>query len=139
MRILFDTNIILDVLMDRKPHSDAATKLFDSVETGSIAGYICATTVTTIHYLASKAIGKDRAKLELEKLLSLFEVAPVNRAVIEMALRNRMADFEDAVLCEAARHVQVNGIVTRNVRDFKKANINTYNPQELLEVVRLHS
>ena len=139
MRILFDTNVILDVLLDRVPFSDVAMELLEAVENGLIAGYVCATTITTIHYLASKAISPERAQAEIEKLLSLFEVAPVNRAVIEMALRNDVGDFEDAILCESAYHVQANGVVTRNTRDFRQANVTVYSPEELLGVLQLQN
>jgi len=137
LRILFDTNVVLDVLLDREPFADVATKLFEKVENGALAGYICATTVTTIHYLVSKALGGERSQVEIEKLLSLFEIAPVNRAVIEMALKNKIADFEDAILCESARHVEANGIVTRNVRDFRKSDLTVYDPTELAEILQL--
>lgn len=57
MKILFDTNVVLDVLMDREPFSDAAAELFTTVEDGSGIGYLCATTLTTVYYLAGKALG----------------------------------------------------------------------------------
>ncbi|MFA4835439.1 MAG: PIN domain-containing protein [Dehalococcoidia bacterium] len=139
MRILFDTNVILDVMLDREPFADAASALLEQVENGVIAGYLSATTITTIHYLASKAIGEEKAQTEIEKLFSLFEVAPINRAVLEAALKSRMADFEDAVLSEAAKAVGVDGIVTRNIKDFKRAGISIYNPIELLDATRLQN
>jgi len=139
LRILFDTNVILDVMLDREPFADAASALLEQVENGVIAGYLSATTITTIHYLASKAIGEEKAQTEIEKLFSLFEVAPINRAVLEAALKSRMADFEDAVLSEAAKAVGVDGIVTRNIKDFKRAGISIYNPIELLDATRLQN
>ena len=74
MRILFDTNVILDVLLDREPFSDAATQLLENVENGSLVGYLSATTITTIHYLAAKSIGKEKAQIEISKLLSTIEI-----------------------------------------------------------------
>lgn len=136
MRILFDTNVILDVLLDREPFSTTAAQLFSKVEAGELSGYICATTVTTLHYLARKTVGTERAQKEIKKLLNLFEVAPVNRSVLEGALKARFADFEDAVIHEAAVQVEVQGIVTRNIADFKGANILLYSPEELLKMSR---
>ena len=134
MRILFDTNVILDVLLDRKPFSNVATELLEKVESGVLVGYISATTVTTIHYLAAKSVGPEKSRIEIAKLISLFEIAPINRAVIEMAIKSRVADFEDAVLCEAARHVGIDGIVTRNVKDFKQSDLKIYDPVELVKM-----
>ena len=101
MRILFDTNVVLDVLLDRKPFSLASAKLFSKVESGELSGYVCATTITTIHYLARKAIGLESAAQEIEKLMKLFEIAPVNRAVLDSALSSGFSDFEDAVIHES--------------------------------------
>lgn len=135
MKILFDTNIVLDVLMDRLPYSDAATVLFSKVEDGSVMGYLCGTTITTVHYLAAKTIGTVRAREEIKSILSLFEVAPVNRHVLEAALAAGFDDFEDAVIHEAARHVGAEAIVTRNQKDFKASRIPVYTSEEMAKIV----
>jgi len=135
LKVLFDTNIVLDVLMDRLPYSEAAVELFSKVEDGSIIGYLCGTTITTVFYLAAKTVGATRAQEEIKKLLSLFEVAPVNRYVLEAALVLDFNDFEDAVIHEAACHVGADAIVTRNQRDFKKSKITVYSSEEMAIIV----
>ncbi len=137
MKILFDTNIVIDVLMDRLPHSETASELFSKVEDGTIIGYLCGTTITTLFYLASKTIGSERAQEEIKKLLSLFEVAPVNRHVIESALEADFNDFEDAVIHEAACHIGADAIVTRNQKDFRKSRIPVYSSEEMATILRL--
>jgi len=132
LRILFDTNVILDVLLDREPFSSTAAKLFSQVEAGEISGYVCATTITTIHYLARKVIGTESAMEEINKLMKLFEVAPVNRAVLDAAISSEFKDFEDAVVHEAAIYQDAQGIVTRDLIGFKKSKINVYSPEEFL-------
>ena len=135
MKILLDTNIVLDVLMDRMPFSDTAVELFSKVEDGAIIGYLCGTTITTVYYLASRTLGAARAQEEIRKLLSLFEVAPVNRLVLESALVVDFNDFEDAVIHEAACHVGADAIVTRNLKDFKKSRISVYTSEELARIL----
>ena len=135
MKILLDTNIVLDVLMDRMPFSDTAVELFSKVEAGAIIGYLCGTTITTVYYLASKILGAARAQEEIKKLLSLFEVAPVNRLVLESALAVDFNDFEDAVIHEAACHVGADAIITRNLKDFKKSRISVYTSDELVRIL----
>ena len=135
MKILLDTNIVLDVLMDRLPYSDTATVMFSKVEDGTIIGYLCCTTITTVFYLASKTVGVARARQEIKKLLSLFEVAPVNRHVLESALELDFNDFEDAVIHEAACHIGVDAIVTRNQKDFKKSRISVYSSEEMVKIL----
>ena len=131
MRILFDTNVILDVLLDREPFSSTAAKLFSKVEIGEIAGYVCATTITTLHYISGKVIGADAAIEEINKLMMLFEVAPVNRAVLDAALTSGFKDFEDAVVHESGVYKEIQGIVTRDLNGFKKSKIPIYSPEEL--------
>jgi predicted nucleic acid-binding protein len=136
LRVLFDTDVVLDLLLDRQPFSTPAAELFSRVERGEIRGYLCATTITTVHYLAAKVIGTRRARAEVRRLLTLFEVAPVNRPVLEAALAGAFADFEDAVIYEAARHVDAQAIVTRNTRDFKQSVIPIHQPSELLHILQ---
>ncbi len=126
MKVLFDTNIVLDVLLDRKPFSEVASGLFSHVESGDLAGSVCATTITTIHYLATKAVGARMAKEHVEKILQLFEVTPVNRLVLETALAGRVSDFEDGVIVASAHHAGMDAVVTRNVRDFKNSLLPVY-------------
>lgn len=135
MKILLDTNIVLDLLMDRRPFADAAAELFSKVEDGTVIGYLCGTTITTVYYLAAKAVGAPRAQEEIKKLLTLFEVAPVNRHVLESALVADFSDFEDAVIHEAACHVGAEAIVTRNQKDFKKSGLPVYSSEELAKIL----
>jgi predicted nucleic acid-binding protein len=139
LRILFDTNVILDVLLDREPFSSPAASLFSQAEVGEIAGYVCATTITTIHYLARKVIGAESAMEAINRLMMLFEIAPVNRAVLETALSSEFEDFEDAVLHAAALHQGAQGIVTRDLNGFNKSNLNVYSPEELLIMLESQS
>lgn len=129
--MLFDTNIVLDVLLDREPFATTAAELFSHVERGNLPGYVYATTLTTVYYLVTKVAGANRAREEVKKLLTLFEIAPVNRAVLEAALTSHIPDFEDAIICEAARHAGAKGVVTRDPIGFKHAHFPIYSPQEL--------
>lgn len=131
MNVLFDTNVVLDALLDRDPWSDAAITLFDEVESGNLVGYLGATTVTTVHYIASRNVGADAAEHMMRDLLSLFEVAPVNRAVLEGAFDLGFADFEDAVLHEAGRLVGVAALTTRDPAGFRGASLRVYAPDAL--------
>ena len=135
MKVLFDTNIILDVLLDRKPFAEHASFLLSKVERSEINGFICATTVTTIHYLLSKHLDKEKAIISISSIVGLFEVASVSRIVIESALKSKFTDFEDSVLHESARHAGVEYIITRNIKDFKKSKIPVFTPTEFLSIL----
>ena len=136
MRVLFDVNVLLDVLLDREPHVQVATKLVALVDNGRIGGAICATAVTTLYHLGAKDLGRRRAHDHIRTLLSLFEVAPVDHDVLQRALDDDgFGDFEDSVAHEAAHAAGVGAIVTRNGRDFAKATFPVFDPHELLAAV----
>jgi len=135
VRVLFDTNVILDHLLAREPYVKAAEQLLSLVDVGRIEGVICATTATTIHYLLAKHLGAEAARRHLEILLDLLDVAEVNRAVLLRALRTEFSDYEDAVSHEAAVAADADVIVTRNLRDFSSARLPVLSPDELLAVL----
>lgn len=136
MRVLFDTNVLLDVLLIRHPHASAAIGLLEHVARKDLVGLIGATTVTTIHYLATKAVGTGSARRHVATLLDLFEVAAVTRVVLADALQLDFRDYEDAVLQEAARHAGADAIVTRDPKGFSGSGLRIYAPEELLRLVR---
>lgn len=135
MKILFDTNIVLDLLLERQPFVEQAQLLFEKVESGQINALLGATTITTLDYLLTKTLGTRQAKQIIKKLLALFEIAPVNRLVLESALESNFTDFEDAVLHAAAIHSGAQSIVTRDEKGFSKAKIAVYSPPALLHAL----
>jgi predicted nucleic acid-binding protein len=132
MKVVLDTNVVLDLLLDRSPHAEAAAQVFSQVECGQLAACICATTITTIHYVAYKTVGDAAAREHLTQLLRLVEVAPVTRHVVEHALVSPMADFEDAVLAHAAALSGAEAVITRNGRDFHGGPLRVYSPAQWL-------
>ena len=128
---MFDTNVILDVLLERLPFAEPAAHLLAQAERGQIQGFACATSITTIFYLARKSLGRDDALRQVADVLSILDVAPVNRAVLERAARSGIDDFEDAVIAESARQVNVQVILTRNERDFARSPIPVHSPISL--------
>ena len=137
MRALVDTNIVMDVLLARRPFVDSASRVFSLVEQSKIEASLCATTVTTVDYLLTQSLSRDEARQALRGLLKLFEIAPVNRSVIDKALRSKIEDFEDAILEQAARLVGAEAIITRNTKDFHRSSINALDPAELLAAIEM--
>lgn len=136
MKVLFDTNVVLDALLDRDPWSESAVSLFDWVETGALSGYLGTTTITTIHYIARRNVGTNAANEIMRILLRLFQVAPVNRAVLESTLTLGFDDFEDAVLHEAGRLAGAQAIVARDPSGFSRATLRVYDPETLLAALK---
>ena len=132
MRVMLDTNVVLDVLLDRKDFARDSAAIMDLVERGAVTGLLCATTITTLAYLAGKTVGKQRAARQIRQLLTLFEVAAVTRGVLDGALASKAVDFEDAVLAESALQAGAQAIITRNLRDFAHSPVRAHTPAQWL-------
>ena len=132
MRVIIDTNVVLDVLLDRESFAKAAVDIFCLVEESRIEAFLCATTITTIDYLLIQSLPASKARDALRRLISLFEIATVNRPVIERALVSKINDFEDAVLDEAGQMAGVGSVVTRNTKDFTGSALKVFEPNEFL-------
>ncbi|MBL0174368.1 MAG: PIN domain-containing protein [Ignavibacteria bacterium] len=135
MTVLFDTNVVLDVLLEREPHVLPAARLFSLADSGHIRGAICSTTATTIYSIAAKTVGVRKAREQVRNLLGIFDIAPVNKHILLAALDAEFSDHEDAVLHEAARAISADAIATRDRTGFTKATIPALDPRELLAFI----
>lgn len=134
MNVLFDADVILDVLLDRDPHEAAAYKLLTLVEKGYITGWIGSGTVNTLHYLMSGELEQKWVKRHLIEVLELFRIIPVTSEILEKSIKSTLPDFEDAVLCHAAEANNLDYILTRNRINFE-GEIQVYTPDELLNIL----
>ena len=129
-RILIDVNVVLDVLLNRKPHVTSASAVWAAIERGRAEGLLSAHAVTTIHYLNTKAVGARAARETTDALLSVFGVAAVDEGVIRTANAFAWNDFEDAVTAAAAQRAKCSAIVTRNPADFSDSPVRVLVPEE---------
>jgi predicted nucleic acid-binding protein len=134
-RVLFDINVVLDVLLDRQPWVDAAAAAWRCVETGATEGMLAAHAVTTLHYLLRKELGNARAKRVLSAMLGVFAVAPVTGMVVTEALGLEVSDFEDAVTAVAARVAGCDWIVTRDQRGFRGSPVRAVAPEGVVAIL----
>lgn len=130
--VLLDTHLILDLLLERPDFVKEARQICARVEAGTCHALLCATTVSTIDYLAQKQLGHAGARVAVTALLDLYDIAAVTRATLTTALASEMPDFEDAVLAHAAHQAGAQAIITRNLRDFAKSPVRAYTPTQFL-------
>jgi predicted nucleic acid-binding protein len=128
-RILVDVNVILDVLLERKPFAEASAAVWAAIETGRVEGLLSAHAVTTIHYLVRKEKGVAGTKRTLSEILRVFGVATVDGAVIQEALQLPCPDFEDAVTAAAARGAGCASVVTRDPKGFRGSLVQALTPE----------
>lgn len=130
--LLLDLNVILDVILDRRPGVHAAAALWTAIEGGQGRGMIPAHGITTIFYLIEKARGGTFARKGVERLISVFGVAPVNEDVLRRALMLAWPDFEDAVCAAAAEASGCEAIVTRDPTGYPDAPLPVVDPTAAL-------
>ncbi len=136
MRVLFDTNVLLDVLLKRPAFLQEAALLWDAVARRRIEGVGAAHAVTTVHFIVARAYDNDQATSDVRAILDTFAIAPVGPAELRAGLASGFRDYEDAVTHDAARAAGCDAIVTRNGPDFASAVLTVYNPKDLLAAIR---
>ncbi|MEB3883804.1 PIN domain-containing protein [Lyngbya sp. CCY1209] len=134
MKVLIDTNIVLDFLLERAPFLEDAELLFQSIDSGRVVGYVTATTLTDIFYIARRHTGSiEKARQALSEILTAMELCPVNRAVVESAFNSDVADFEDAIQIACAAVQELDAIVTRDTQGFVNSPVLTLSVQAFLQ------
>ena len=131
MRVLIDTNIVLDFLQEREPFVENAARLFERIDAGEIEGFIAATTITNIYYIVRRAAGMVIAQDAITQVLTDLNICAVDRDILEQALALNFQDFEDAVQYACAVVQNVDAIVTRDVSGFMSAEISVVLPEEI--------
>jgi predicted nucleic acid-binding protein len=134
--VLYDTNVLLDVMLARAPFKDASAAALDLVAKGRVRGFVAGHAITTIAYLLQREHGGGKARAALRHLLSGLEVAPTTDAGVRRALTMDMEDFEDAVCVASAQEAECTAIVTRNPQHFRKANLPAFLPEALVAMER---
>lgn len=133
MKVLIDTNVILDVLCGRAEFLEASSKIWKYCEVDKISGYISALSIPNIVYILRKELDPDKTKEIIERLMLIFDVVELRAEDLRKAAEMKTADYEDAVQMCCAERIKVDFIVTRNIRDFMSSPVHTVKPAELLE------
>ena len=131
--ILLDTDILVDVALDRSPYSDPASELLDRIEYGAEAAYMAWHSVSNFYRLVAPALGGVSARDFIVELTSFVEVVATGTDEIRYAAELPMEDFEAAMQVAAARACGARYIVTRNVGDYERSPIRAVDPREALD------
>ncbi|MDZ8186540.1 MAG: PIN domain-containing protein [Nostoc sp. ChiSLP02] len=133
MKILLDTNIIVDDALEREPFLDASEQVLVFVEQGQIEGYISASTFSDLYYIIRRARGREWTLIYLKQLVNFCRIATVDSATINLALTANFADFEDAIQYSTAVLNYLDAIITRNPADFPVTTLRILTPQQLIQ------
>ncbi len=130
--ILLDTDVLIDIALDRIPHSGPASELLDRIEHGSQNAYVAWHSMSNLYYLVAPSRGGVSTRDFIVELTRFVAVATTDTEAIRYAAQLPMADFEDAMQVAAARACGARHIITRNVGDYRRSPIRAVTPQEAL-------
>ena len=134
MNIMLDTNVVIDVLLDREPFSENSSEVLRLCEQRTVEGFISASSMTDIFYLVKRHTGStDRAYTAIGLLLRIVAVASVTEQDVIAAFNAKAKDFEDCLVAVCAQSAACDCIVTRNKPDFKELSVPAVTPEEFLE------
>lgn len=136
MRILLDTNVILDFVLLRSGHSDYATRIFELLENGEIEVFVASISIINVFYTTRKGKDANTAHQAVGFLLNAVGVCGTNEDVLRNAYDLGFFDYEDAVQCASAVAEGLDAIVTRNTKDFERSPIPVYSPAEFLDILK---
>lgn len=131
-RYFVDTDVILDLLSQRQPHFHFSAVLFSLAEMGKFELYTTPTIMVNTFYLLRKQLGNESAKTALRKLRLIVHVIDSSEKVMDQALNSSFSDFEDAIQYYTALNANINTILTRNLKDYKSADILVQTPEIFL-------
>lgn len=137
MKSLFvDTNIIVDLIADRKPFSKYAIALFSSAESNKVKLFTSTHSIATCHYLLKKYVEEKKLRKLLHDLLDYISAIPIDETMLRRGLKSMHKDFEDGLQILAASSLaQMDAIVTRNKKDFKTSEMPVFSPDEALLIL----
>ncbi len=131
-KVFVDTDIMYDLLAKREPFYQAAARLFTLADEGKVQIFISSLSLPNLHYL----LLKDKASAEVKQILRTFKllvnIAPLNEKIIDLALNSEFTDFEDAIQYFSAVQNEIEVLLTRNLRDYKKAQITVLTAQDFI-------
>jgi len=133
-KVFVDTDIIYDLIGRRDPFYLAAAQLFTLADEGKIQIFISALSLANLHYLISKQRSEEESKEILRKFKVLVHVAPLNDKIIDLALNSEFSDFEDALQYYSALQNEIEVLLTRNLKDYRKAQITVLTAQDFINL-----
>ena len=132
MKVLLDTNVVLDLMLERDPWRAEAEAIAQAGADGRLQAYICASSITDIFYISRKLAGAARARFIVRTCLDRLQVVSVTRDLLDAAERRGGSDFEDDLQTECAADARLDAIVTRDPKGFAGSPVPVLSPAELL-------
>jgi len=137
VRVLLDTNVVLDFVLARQPFFIEANEIFIKLQNNEFEAFVSSITPINVFYTTRKEKDKATAFSAIEELLKLVQITRSDNHIFQNALLLKFNDYEDAVQNECALAENLDAIVTRNTKDYKDASVKVYSPTEFLQVLQI--
>jgi len=135
-KIFVDSDVIIDLLIDRQPHAVSSSKIFDLCDKNLISIFTSSLCINNIHYVVKKVMGDKKAREVISELLDLIDVLDVSVGDLQSALKSDFKDFEDAIQHSVAlKEKGVKSIITRNTKDYKNSKIAIFTPDTFMKMM----
>jgi len=134
MKIFTDTNVLLDVLAERKPFYDASVAILNLFEKDQAEGFVSAMSFNNTHYILRKRSGRNKALKAMRTLLDTFSVVSLDEKILSRTIDADFKDFEDGIQFFSAMRCDADYLITRNVKDFPHHDIPILTPEEFLKL-----
>ncbi len=135
-KVFIDSDVVIDFFTDREPYANPASELFELSERGVVRLYLSAVSINNIYYIVRRFLGHNKAIEVIEELTGLTEIIGTTKKEIVRALKNNFKDFEDSIQYSSALAIDgIEAIITRNVKDYRHAEIAVMTPLEYLKMI----
>jgi predicted nucleic acid-binding protein len=134
--IFLDTNVLVDIVANRKPFAESSIAIFDYCQHNKINTYSTSHSIGTLHYIVKKMVNEVELRSIIEDLLDTILIIPVTEEILRKSLKSNLKDFEDAIQIISAQSISdMDCIVTRDLKDYKNAEIKIFTPNEFLNAL----
>jgi predicted nucleic acid-binding protein len=137
VKVLIDTDFILDLLLDREPFAQSAAVILSLCEKKILHGHVTPVTISNLYYVLRKDNSHKKVIEAIQKLIQIVDIAIMDKFCIEYALNSGFKDFEDALQNFTAQNHNIECLITRNTKDYKKSNLTVLTPDGFLEKYKI--
>lgn len=136
-KLFIDSDVVIDFFTDREPHANPASELFELGESGAVVLFLSAVSINNIYYIVRRFLGHKKTLEVVETLAEMTEIIGTTKKEILQALKNEFSDYEDSIQYSSALTVKgLDVIITRNIKDYKNADISVMAPVDFLKMFR---
>lgn len=133
-KLLIDTNVVIDLLAQREPYYNSTSRFFSLASTRELTAYVSSLTIVTTHFIVLRELSESETRKIIRKFKTIAKVLDLKTEFIDLSLDSDFKDFEDAIQYHTAIYNNLDAIITRNKKDFKKSRIPVYTTEEYLEL-----